>query len=312
MKILVTGGAGFIGSQIQDKLLELGHEVAVLDNLRSGKEKNLNPKAKHYNVDLQDKVGVTQAFEEFRPEVLYHLAAQIDVGYSMSHVEEDALINVVGTINLLEAAKSVGVKKIVYSNTGGAYYGSVPTEDMPVTEDYPVRFPTSAYGVSKLSAEHYIKLYSNTYGIQYISLRYANVFGPRQDGNKETGVVAIFVQRMMENQPITINGDGEFYRDYVYVEDVVEANIKALDFQDSDYFNIGTGEGISVNQVFQAIEEILQTGLKPSNGPERPGDVRAMALNTQKAQEKLGWTPKHNFKTGVQKTIEYYQQKVKS
>jgi UDP-glucose 4-epimerase len=308
MKILITGGAGFIGSHIQDKLIELGHEVAILDNLSSGKEKNINPQSKLYRIDLNDKEAIEQAFQEFRPEAVYHLAAQIDVGYSMSHIEEDARTNIIGTINLLEAASKVGIKKFIYSNTGGAYYGTVPVEDMPVAEDHPIHRPSSAYGTSKAAAELYVKFYADKEGFDYVALRYANVYGPRQDGNKETGVVAIFTKKIMEGEVPTINGDGEYYRDYVYVKDVVSANIKALDYKGSDYFNIGMGVGTSVNQVFSIITKLMGRSIEAQYGPERPGDVRACTLDTTKAQTKLGWQPQFDFESGIKETIEYYSE----
>lgn len=307
MKALVTGGAGFIGSHIQDKLIELGYEVAVLDNLKSGKKENLNSKSAFFEVDITDKSAVEKVFEDFKPEIVFHLAAQNEVPYSMTHPIEDAQINIIGTLNLLEASKTHGVKKFIYTDTGGAFYGEVDENDLPISENHPINKPSSFYGVSKMSAEIYVRLYGNLYQIPWVSLRYSNVYGPRQEGNKEAGVVAIFTQKMLNHQTPTINGDGLHTRDYVYVSDVVDANIKSLNLKESDYFNISTQTRISNNQVFEAIEQELKTGLTPLHGPDRPGDVRHISLSNKKAQTLLNWTPQTGFASGIKKTIEYYK-----
>lgn len=307
MKTLVTGGAGFIGSHIQDKLVELDHEVAVLDNLRSGKKENLNPKAKFYNTDLQNKSDLEKVFSDFKPEIIFHLAAQNEVPYSMEHPFEDQEINIVGMMNLMELAAKYGVKKVIYSNTGGAFYGEVKEEDLPIKEDHPVLFPTSFYGVSKSCAENYLKLYGNLYQIPWVSLRYANVYGPRQDGNKEAGIVAIFTKKLIDREVPTINGNGEHTRDYIYVGDVVEANIKAMNYLKSDYFNIATGIETSNIEVFNLLENELKTGIKVVFGPNRPGDPLRNSLSPEKAKEKLCWEAKVTFTEGVKQTIAYYR-----
>ncbi len=308
MKILITGGAGFIGSHIQDKFLELGHEVAVLDNLRSGKKENLNPKTTFFEIDITNLDSFRSAVLKFTPEVIFHLAAQNEVPYSMEHPFEDEKINIVGMMNLMEAAKESGVKKVIYSNTGGAFYGDVPEENLPIKEDQPVNKPTSFYGVSKLSAEYYLKLYGNLHNIGWISLRYSNVYGPRQAGNKEAGVVAIFTEKLMRNSQPTIFGEGHHTRDYIYVADVVEANIKASDFVGSDYFNISTGVETATQTVFDTIEHALHTGIKPEYAPNRPGDAFRVCLDPNKAKEKLNWEAKVDFSEGIEKTIKFYQQ----
>lgn len=309
MQCLVTGGAGFIGSHIQDKLIEAGHEVAVLDNLRSGKEGNINPKSEFLRVDITDKEALLKAFSDFKPEAVFHLAAQNEVPYSMEHPLEDEQINIAGMINLLEACRETEVKKVIYSNTGGAFYGDVPEDHLPIKEDEPVLKPSSFYGVSKLSAEYYLKLYGNIFKLAWVSLRYSNVYGPRQSGNREAGVIAIFTEKMLKNEQPTIFGDGLHTRDYVYVEDVADSNIKALDFDRSDFFNISTGLRTSNNQVFKIIEEELKTGLEPKYGPNRPGDTRHNSLSPKKAIELLNWEPKTDFKTGVKLTVNYYLNK---
>jgi UDP-glucose 4-epimerase len=310
MKCLVTGGAGFIGSHIVDRLIDLGHEVAVIDNLRSGKKENLHQNAQFFEVDVTDKPSLEKTFDEFKPEVVFHLAAQNEVPYSMEHPFEDEQMNIVGMMNLCEASAKIGVKKIVYSNTGGAYYGDVTENALPIKEDQPILKPTSFYGVSKASAELYLKLYGNLHNFQWVSLRYSNVYGPRQAGNREAGVIAIFTSKMLAGEVPTINGQGEHTRDYVYVGDVVEANVKALEFAGSDYFNISTGTETSNLEVFQAIENELKTGKQPNFGPNRPGDAQHVYLDPFKAAEKLDWQAKVNFAEGVKRTVEYYAKKL--
>ena len=307
MKVIVTGGAGFIGSHIQDKLIDLGHEVAVLDNLRSGKKENLNPKSRFFETDILDFNGVKAAFTDFSPQVVFHLAAQNEVPYSMDHPKEDQETNIVGMMNLLEAGNECGGKKVVYSNTGVALYGEVKDSDLPISEDLPISRPTSFYGVSKGAAERYLMLYGNLFNIDWVSLRYANVYGERQAGNKEAGIVAIFTSKMLSGETPTINGDGKHTRDYVYVGDVVNANIAALNYGKSDYFNISTGREISNNEVFSAIESELKSGMKPNYGPERPGDPRRNCLSNEKAKKLLGWDPKTEFAEGVKRTIAFYK-----
>ena len=305
MNTLITGGAGFIGSHIQDKLIQLGHNVAIVDSLRSGKKENLNPKSKFYEVDVRDLDKLKKVFEDVRPEVVFHLAAQNEVPYSMEHPMEDHDINILGMINILECSKNHG-SKIVYSNTGGALYGEVDPKDLPITEDFPITRPGSFYGVSKGCAELYLKLYGNLFHIPFVSLRYANVFGPRQDGNREAGIVAIFTSKMLKGETPIINGDGGHTRDYVFVEDVVEANILAMNYPHNDYFNIATSVRISNQVVFDMIRTAMKSDMKPNYGPDRPGDVRDNVLSNEKAKKLLQWEPKFSFEDGVKKTIEYY------
>lgn len=307
MKCLVTGGAGFIGSQVQDKLVELGYEVAVLDNLSSGKKDYMNAHSKLYEVDVTDREAVKKAISEFRPDYVFHLAAQVEVPYSMNHPLEDLNTNIIGMLNVLEAVKDLGIKKFIYSNTGGAFYGDVEESLLPIDEDCVITKPTSFYGVSKQCAEIYLKLFGNTYQLPFVSLRYANVYGPRQEGNKEAGVVAIFTTKLLAGVKPTINGDGSNTRDYVYVEDVVEANIRAMNYSESGYFNISTGVETTTQEVFDALEEELKTGITPNYGPARKGDAYRVALSPQKAGQKLGWKAETSFKTGVRKTVEYYK-----
>ncbi|MBI2601271.1 NAD-dependent epimerase/dehydratase family protein [Candidatus Daviesbacteria bacterium] len=307
MRSLVTGGAGFIGSHIQDKLLELGHDVAVVDNLSSGKKEYINPQAKLFEIDITNGRELKKAAEQFHPDFVFHLAAQVEVPYSMTHPLEDQNINIVGTINLLEAVKELGVKKVIYSNTGGAFYGDVDQSELPIDEDCKVLKPTSFYGVSKQCAESYLKLYGNLYNIPWVSLRYANVYGPRQEGNKEAGVVAIFTTKLLNGDTPTINGDGKHTRDYVFVMDVVEANIKAMEYSGSDYCNISTGVETSTQEVFDTLKEYLKSSITPNYGPPRAGDAFRVCLSPKKAGEKLDWKATTNFKDGVKKTVDFYQ-----
>lgn len=308
MRILITGGAGFIGSHIQDKVIELGHEVAILDSLRSGKKENLHPKSTFFEVDMRDSQKVLETFEKFKPEAIYHLAAQNEVPFSMEHPREDLLTNIEGMFNILEAGVKTGVQKVIYSNTGGAYYGEVPESDLPIVEDHPVSKPTSFYGVSKAAAEQYLKLFSVVHGIKYVSLRYSNVYGPRQAGNKEAGIIAIFTSKLLEGITPTINGDGSHTRDYVFVGDVVAANIAALNHSENDYFNIATGVETSNNQIYQTLCKHLGLTTPANYGPARPGDVLRNSLSIEKAQQKLNWSPQVDIETGIQKTVEYYKQ----
>ena len=307
MKILVTGGAGFIGSHIQDTLIKKGFEVAVLDNFRSGKRSNLNPKAKFYFCDIRDKEVLDVCFDEFKPHYVFHQAAQNEARPSMEFPAYDAEVNIVGTIHLLEACRRVKTKKIIYASSGGTVYGEVPSEEMPISEDYPLTEPASAYGISKHTVEHYLKLYERSYGLKWTALRYPNVYGPRQDGNAEAGVIAIFTTLMMQKKRPRINGDGTILRDYTFIDDIVSANILALKKGHNTALNLGTGEETSVQQVFDTIEKYLKTGLKPTYGPPVLGDIPRTLLDTSKAEKTLGWKAKYTFGRGVKKTISYYK-----
>ncbi len=312
MKALITGGAGFIGSHIQDKLISLGHNVAVVDNLRSGKTQNLNQKSKFYKIDIRNYDDLKGAFVDFQPEAIFHLAAQNEVPYSMDHPYEDEDINIRGMINILLLAKEFEVKKFIYSNTGGAFYGEVPLSDMPTSEDQIVRQPTSFYGVSKSSAELYLKLFGYAHHLPWVSLRYANVYGPRQEGNRESGVVAIFTKKLLKKEPPTIYNKGVNTRDYIHVSDVVSANIAALLYPKNDYFNISTGIQTSTIDVFNLIEGQLKTRVKPIMAGPRTGDQLNNTLSPKKAKKLLGWEPAISFPEGIKITLKYYLQKTKS
>ena len=303
MKILVTGGAGFIGSNVVDVLINKGNEVAVVDNLSTGKKENLNPKAKFYNVDIRDGNALKLVFQEFRPEAVYHFAAQIDVRKSVADPSFDAEVNVVGSVNLFKLAVDFGVKRIIFSSTGGALYGFV--DKVPADENTPIR-PICAYGVAKYCAEQYLEYFKRLYGIERVILRYANVYGPRQDPLGEAGVIAIFTGKILRGEPITIFGDGNQTRDYIFIEDVVSANLLALNGKEGTY-NIGTGSETSVNELVQIFEKFLGKKIVPVYAAKRQGEVDRIALGIEKAKKELGFEPKYNIEEGIKKTIAWYK-----
>jgi len=305
MKIVVTGGAGFIGSNIVDDLIERGHHVIIIDNLSTGFKENINLNAKFYKIDIRDK-EIEKIFERERPEIVIHLAAQMDVRISIIKPIHDSDINILGTINLLENCVKYKVKKIIYSNTGGALYGDVEERDIPIDENYPIN-PICPYGISKHTVEHYLYLYNKNYGLKYTSLRYPNVYGDRQNLHGESGVIAIFIDKMIKNENPIIFGDGKQTRDYVYVKDIVKANLLALERGDNECFNLGQGKQISVLDVFNTLKKVLNFKGEPVFEPERPGEIRHISLNSKKAFEKLGWSIENDFEKGIKKTVDYYK-----
>jgi len=341
MKILVTGGAGFIGSNVVDALVIEGHEVAILDNLSTGRKENLNPVAKFYNVDITDFEGVEKVFKDFKPEILYHLAAQIDVRKSVSDPVFDGKVNVLGSINLFKLSVEYGVKRVIFSSTGGALYGE-PSK-LPATEDTPVK-PLSPYGVSKYCGENYLNYFKRLYGgghyaplhsahgdgegrfsggdryapddgkvrlseeahvFERIILRYANVYGPRQDPLGEAGVIAIFIGKILKGERPIIYGDGTQTRDYIFVEDVVRANLLALTGKEGTY-NIGTGIETSVNKLVEILSEVFGKNIEPIYTEERPGEVKRIALDGTLAKEVLGFVPQYSLYEGIKKTVEWF------
>jgi UDP-glucose 4-epimerase len=298
---LVTGGAGFIGSHVADRLAQEGYRVVIVDNLSTGRRENVNERATLHAIDLQDP-ALAQVFEEEKPQVVFHLAAQASVARSMADPAADVRINLLGALNLLEQCQRHGVERFVYSSTGGALYGE--PETIPCPETHPVR-PLSVYGASKYGVEKYLHVYSVLGGFPYTVLRYSNVYGPRQDPYGEAGVIAIFTQRMLEGKEVVIFGDGLQERDFVYVGDVVEANIRALDQGDrTDIYNIGTGAGASVREVFDSLAAAIGYKKEPRYDVKRPGDVYRIYLDATKAREKLGWTPKVDLATGLDLTVQ--------
>lgn len=303
MKILVTGGAGFIASHVVDAYIEAGHEVVVVDNLSTGKTEFVNEKAKFIEADIIDKEKIQSIIREEKPEAINHHAAHIQVGYSVENPQFDAENNVIGILNVMEAAKDVGVKKVIFAATGGAMYGNKQTPfDETMKEE-----PLSPYGISKRAGELYLNYYHELYDIPYVSLRYSNVYGPRQNPHGESGVVAIFSEMIMEGKTPVINGDGTHTRDYVYVSDVVKANLLALDTDFVGELNIGTATEVSTNEVFDTVVKELEVDIKKEYGPDRPGEQVTSSLNYQKAKEKLGWEPEVNFEEGVKRVAEWYK-----
>ncbi|MSQ40766.1 MAG: SDR family oxidoreductase [Dehalococcoidia bacterium] len=302
-KVLVTGGAGFIGSHIVDRLVEEGHAVVVVDNLSSGRREHINPKAAFYQVDVRDD-ALEEVFRRERPQVVDHHAAQMSVNYSLQNPLEDAAINVLGSLKLLEYARKYGVERFVFASTGGALYGE--PEYLPCDENHPIR-PLSPYGVSKYAVEQYLALYHRLYGLPYVALRYGNVYGPRQNPHGEAGVVAIFTQRMLESREAVIYGTGEQRRDFVYVSDVAEANLLALDKGDCQCLNTATGVDASVNDVFAALKKATGYPRDAVEAPARPGEVFAIRLSHQKAQEALGWRPRVGLTEGLAETVTFFR-----
>ncbi|HEY1375048.1 MAG TPA: NAD-dependent epimerase/dehydratase family protein [Candidatus Binatia bacterium] len=303
MKIVVTGGAGFIASHVVDGYVARGHEVFVIDNLSSGEKKNLNPKATLYSMDVVDP-KLPGVIGEIRPDVLNHHAAQIDVRRSVSDPVFDAKVNVLGFLNLLEAGRTAGVKKVIFSSSGGAIYGD--QEKFPAPEEHPTR-PASPYGVSKLTGENYLVYYHATFGIPYIALRYANVYGPRQSFRGEAGVIAIFIDQLLSGNTPVINGDGEQTRDYVYVGDVAAANMLALDSSFVGSVNIGTGVETDLNALYTKLAAGLRSKVAPIHGAAKEGEQRRSVLDAARAKKILGWTPKTSLDQGLADTIDFYR-----
>ena len=304
MKVLVTGGAGFIASHVVDAYVAAGHEVVVLDNLSTGKREYVNPSARFVEADVTDAEKLRAVIEHERPEVINHHAAHIQVGNSVKHPQFDATVNILGILNLMEAAKDVGVKKIIFASTGGAMYGNKQT---PFTEEMKEE-PVSPYGVSKRSSELYLNYYHEQYGIPYTVLRYANVYGPRQNPHGESGVIAIFSEMIAQGKAPVINGDGTHTRDYVYIDDVARANVLALESTFVGALNIGTARDISTNDVFRLVVKEFGTDLQEVHGEERPGEQVTSSLSYAKAQQILGWQPTVKFEDGVHRVVEWYKE----
>jgi len=305
VRILVTGGAGFIASHVSNAFLDAGHQVAVLDNLSTGQTKNLDPRATFYEADVRDAEAVERIFSEFKPEILDHHAAQAEVPKSVQFPALDAEINILGGLNLLRKAVDYGTRKVIFISTGGALYGE--PDVIPAPETHPIR-PLSPYGTSKYCFEQYLGTFQRTWGLDYTVLRYANVYGPRQDFLSEEGrVVAIFASRMLQDGPLTIDWDGEQARDMLYVADAVTANLAALERGSGQAFNIGTGVPVTVNRMFEELQEITGYTRQPNRGPARKGDVYKIALDPSKAARELGWTAQTDLQEGLKQTVQYFR-----
>lgn len=306
MRILVTGGAGFIGSHIVDRLIAEGHSVSVIDNLSTGKIENLNREAKFYKMDIVSP-RIERVFKKERPELICHHAAQMDVRRSVADPVYDAQTNIIGMLNLLENGMRLGTRRVIFASTGGAVYGE--GGPLPTPEDHPPQ-PVSPYGISKLTGEHYLFFYRTTYGLSYTVLRYANVYGPRQDPFGEAGVVAIFSQKMLRNEQPVINGTGSQTRDYVYVDDVVDAVISSIYSDISDVFNVGTGIETSVNQLFKLLVEITGCSMKEVYGPAKKGEQQRSCLSYDKIKKSLEWEPAIPLREGLTRTVAFFRDRV--
>ena len=304
MKILVTGGAGFIGSHITDLLVSQGYAVEVLDDLSSGFRENLPNSVKLHAEDIQSSAA-SVLMKQNRYDVLVHHAAQMDVRRSVQDPALDVSINVLGLINLMEAGRESGLKKVIFASTGGAIYGE--PEAGPQCEMHPQQ-PLSPYGISKLTSEKLLHFYFSEYGIQYVALRYGNVYGPRQNSHGEAGVIAIFTERLLSGEPTTIHGDGLQTRDYVYVEDVARANLAALNFSgESTAFNIGTGMETDVVTLHGKLQEVTGSEKKAVHGPQKPGEQRRSVLDCNQAASQLSWKPETSLDAGLRETVNWFK-----
>jgi UDP-glucose 4-epimerase len=340
--ILVTGGAGFIGSHIVDLLIKKNYQVAIVDDLSSGREENINKNARFHELNITDQKGLAEVFKKEKPEYVCHEAAQISVSFSVRDPLFDAQTNILGSLNLLQSCVDYQVKGIVFASSGGTVYGE--PEHFPISENYPFK-PQSPYGISKVAIEYYLNFYQKNYHIPYVALRYGNVYGPRQDPYGEAGVIAIFIEKMLKGKIPTINGDGEYIRDYIYVEDVAQANLLALQNMvksstvvremekakekakekekvieteaktkakpepeiEFNGFNLGNERGISVNEIFCLLKEIIKFPHPVHYGPPRAGDLRKNILDCHLIKDVLGWQPQFNFSAGLEKTVRWFK-----
>ena len=303
MRILVTGGAGFIGSHIVDRFIEMGHDVVILDNLTSGNMDNVNPAATFINGDITDGPMVEKLFDEHRFEVVNHHAAQMEVRQSVEDPIFDAQVNILGTINLLKAGARTGLGKFMFASTGGAVYGE--QDYFPADEKHPTN-PVSPYGISKLACEKYISYFSREYGVPCSIQRYANVYGPRQNPHGEAGVVAIFSKKLSSGSQPTINGDGLQTRDYVYISDVVEFNALALVADTNILLNVGTAIETTVVSLYQTLIEAADADFPAHHGPALQGEQQRSVISSELAKETIGWAPKIIFAEGVTQTYHYF------
>lgn len=304
MKVLVTGGAGFIASHVVDAYVKEGFEVVVVDDLSTGRLSNLNPEVTFYKLDIRSP-QLAEVFKKEKPDYINHHAAQMDVRRSVLDPLFDANVNILGSINLIECAKKFKVKRFIYISTGGAVFGE--PEYLPCDENHPIN-PICQYGISKHTVEHYLFLYHLNYGLDYVVIRYPNVYGPRQDPCGEAGVVAIFTRAMLRGEQVTINGDGEQARDFVFVKDCARANVLALKTNNiNTIYNIGCGQGTTVNEIFTLLKEITGYPRDPMYGPAKIGETRRIYLSAGKARQELGWMPIVDLEEGLKQTVEYCQ-----
>ncbi|MCM8768485.1 MAG: NAD-dependent epimerase/dehydratase family protein [Candidatus Omnitrophica bacterium] len=308
MRILVTGGAGFIGSHLVDRLLADHHQVAVLDNLSTGRKENLNPEAKFYPGDIRDK-QVSSLMAEEKPEVLFHLAAQINVRKSTEDPIFDNEVNVSGSLNLIKAFLATGGKKIIFASTGGVMYGETDILPTPETVE---PFPLCPYGIAKLSVEKYLNYFHRYFNLSFAALRFGNVYGPRQNAFSEAGVVAIFSARLLAGKPAIIFGDGQQTRDFVYIDDVIRACLLTLEQDPASFFNVGTGEETSVNEIFSQVARWIDKPCERQYAPAKEGDIRRSCLATEKIKKYLGWQAQVSLAEGIRKTVQWFKEQALS
>ena len=303
-KILVTGGAGFIGSHLTDKLIEKGHNVVVIDNLSTGRKENLNPKAKFYEMDICN-TDIFKVFQEEKPEIVFHFAAQIDIRKSVKDPIEDAKINILGSLNLIQNCQKIGVKRFIFASSGGSIYGD--TKIIPTPEKHPEN-PESPYGICKLTIEKYLYFYKKTFDLNYTVLRLANIYGPRQNSKGEAGVVAVFCDKMLKNQEVMINGDGKQTRNFVFVDDVVSAAVMSIEQKESEIYNIGTGIETNINEIFRKIKELTNSDCEEIHAPEKKGEQKRNCLDFSKAKKEFNWEPEYNLEKGLEKTVKWFKE----
>ncbi len=303
MKILVTGGAGFIGSHVAEAYLRAGHDVCIVDDLSTGFRDNVPAGAQFYQLDIRNQ-ELNDVFSAERPEIVSHQAARANVRESFEKPVLYAEVNIVGSLNVLECCRKYGVRKVIYASTGGAVYGE--PQALPVTEEHPIN-PLDPYGASKHHVEHYLQIYKSIYGLDYTVLRYPNVYGPRQDPYGEAGVVAIFCGKMLKGEQPTINGTGNQERDFVYVADIARANILALDRAGGEILNLGSSIPTSVNRIFTELEQLTGFQEGAVHGPAKAGEVYRIFLDSKRAAAKLGWKPEISLREGLRLTVEYFR-----
>jgi UDP-glucose 4-epimerase len=303
MRCLVTGGAGFIGSHVVDRLIQIGHDVVVVDDLSSGHREHVHSSARFYQADIRDP-GINEIFEYERPKIVSHHAAQMDVRRSVRDPQIDVSINIAGTINVLRCCVENGVNRIVFASSGGAVYGE--PEVIPVPESH-LLHGACPYGINKGVGEEYLRYFYDTTGLQYISLRYGNVYGPRQDPNGEAGVIAIFVQKLLNGVRATINGTGQQTRDFIYVDDVIDANMAAIHVAGNKHtaYNVGTGQEVDIVTIYRALAAEVDPALEPLFGSAKPGEQNRIALDCTKISNELGWKPKTSLEVGLSRTVQY-------
>ena len=305
MKILVTGGAGFIGSHLVDRLIKEGHRVVIIDNLSTGRKENLNSKAKFYKIDIINP-KISRVFKKEKPEIVFHYAAQIEARKSVEDPVSDAKINIIGSLNILENCRKCKIKKIIFASSGGEIYGDA--NEIPTSETY-FPSPISPYGVGKLTVEKYLDAYFKLFKIPYIALRYGNVYGPRQNPNGEAGVVAIFISKMLKNKQPMIHGDGKQTKDYIFIDDAIDATTLSFKKDFEGILNIGTGEETSVLEIFYKIKELTHSRVKEKHVSLPPCGFKRGCLSIEKAKKQLGWQPKYSLDKGLKETVNWFKEK---